>query len=961
MDSVALSIRHLRDDQQIDHLYALGDQYAGKNLVQARQIVEAGLMIATDRKDNRKMADGLMLLGDLAINMSDLGYADSVLNRAVVLAKSTGLEEMVVKARFAESRIATMRSNLSKAITILEDILEKATQAGDSTIMAKAWLRLGLNYDQQAAHESALKAYYKALDINEALHNTFNIGLVSTNIGMTMLRLHRNHEALAEFERALRISQEMDDTEGIMINALNVGVAHQRLGNYGLAMASYHQSLDIAKSMDAWHDISLLTANLGTTAMQQGHYDEALILLERAVDLKDSLALQQDLAHTINSLAEVHLLMKNFDMAIEKAKVAAQLSLKYHNRHQWSEANRLLAAAYAGQHQYALAYNYLLQHKQISDSLFNSASDHTISDLKIRYETALKENRIQHLTEENKRRKDTQAIYMGIAFLVLVTGVSIVYALYTRRSRDKIILARQRELHEMQNRFFTNISHEFRTPLTLILGPIHTLRRKFKMSPEDIVLHRIQKSAERLLQLINQILDLTKFDVKALELKKESFDLSRMLRGLCSSFDSMAEDRDIHYTYDITDSTRIVADRMRLETVVTNLIANAFKFTPDHGSISIHAGIEEKTQQYLIEVKDSGAGIPTENIAKIFDRYYHDDREAHSDYEGTGIGLALSKHIVEMHEGTITVVSKFKAGSTFTIALPGTLMDRSTTEKRSSPAETNDEIPSPDLATMNGVEKVLPEKKPIVLLVEDRKDMREYISSIIQSSYLVLEASNAQEGLEKAMQQIPDVIISDVMMPGKSGLELCAELKTDLRTSHIPIILLTAKSSAEDRISGLETEADVYLTKPFIPEELELHLRNLIQSRQKAIDHFAHHRRIDPSKMALNSMDEQFLETLTTHLEAHYAEESFSVEHLAELMNLSRSQLHRKLIALTGKAPNRLIRSFRIMRAKDMIESHSGTIAEIAFRVGFSSPAYFTKCFSEEMGSTPMEMMNQSQ
>ncbi|HXR80236.1 MAG TPA: HAMP domain-containing sensor histidine kinase, partial [Saprospiraceae bacterium] len=355
---------------------------------------------------------------------------------------------------------------------------------------------------------------------------------------------------------------------------------------------------------------------------------------------------------------------------LTKRNEAARLATQYQKPDQLSESHQILSDVYAAKKNYPLAYDHLVQYKQLSDSVFTAESDKAISNLRIQYETTLKENKIVELNARNKRVKTTQLIYLGAACLILITGCSLIYALYIRRTRDRKILAKEMELHHLQNQFFANISHEFRTPLTLILGPLHNLRRQLKGSAEDGVLRLIQKNAERLLLLINQILDLTKFDMKVLELKKEEVNFTRMARGVCSSFDSLAQSRDIHFSYLIPDTLFVQADQRRMEIVLMNLISNAFKFTPDHGSIAVQSMINEKDKTLQITVSDSGAGIATENIPKIFDRYYHDDREAHSDFEGAGIGLALSKQIVDMHGGKISVASKIKEGSSFTITLP---------------------------------------------------------------------------------------------------------------------------------------------------------------------------------------------------------------------------------------------------------------------------------------------------
>jgi signal transduction histidine kinase/CheY-like chemotaxis protein len=530
--------------------------------------------------------------------------------------------------------------------------------------------------------------------------------------------------------------------------------------------------------------------------MKQGRLDDALRYLKRAIAIKDSLGYENELPHTYNSLAELFLELHQPDSALAKVQQARMLSLKYNTRDQLSESYRITANIHAAKKDYNLAYEDILRYKQLSDSLFTEESDRAISALKIGHETTLKENKITQLTAENHRTTAAKFIFLGIGILVLITGASLVYALYIRRSRDQLLLKHERELHEMQNRFFANISHEFRTPLTLILGPLHQLREKLSGTKDELHLKVIQKNAERLLQLINQILDLVRFDKHVLELKKENFNMTQMINGIASSFDSLAESRHIDFKYETEDHIFLSADRKRLEILLVNLVSNAFKFTPDHGSILIQAGIHPDQKQFWLEVQDSGAGISEENLPKIFDRYFHDDRQSHSDFEGAGIGLALSKHIVEMHGGTISVTSHLHEGTTFKVTLPwqeisagekGRLRDAPIVEYE------NEFTAHPDHAS--AVNQIYHGSKPILLVVEDRQDMRQYVVSLLQRQYHVLEAADAFAGFELAIEHVPDIIISDVMMPGKNGLELCRELKTDVRTSHIPVILLTAKSA----------------------------------------------------------------------------------------------------------------------------------------------------------------------
>ncbi len=952
-DSVLKATAYLTDTVRITYLYTLADQRADISLSDAKKTAAEGLALANQLEDEELEYKGLMLLGNLANEIPDFPLADSVFHKAIYLAEKKQDQKEVMKAKYGFSRALSQIGKWSEAIALLNEIIDYASTQGDSAMLAKAVMGKGLNYEQFADYETSLQLYYRALAIDEAIGDQHRIGLVHTNIGMTFLRLHRYAEALTEFQTAWQISNTENDQEGILTNTLNIGVVHQKLGEFDLATTAYQHSLTTAKSIGSWFDIAILTSNLGTVAMQQGRREEALRLLQRAYAIEDSIGFENDLPHTVNSLAELYLEMEDYAMAIDKGMESVRLSQRFQRRDQLSEAYHILSRAYAGKQQYAEAYDYLLRFKTISDSVYSAESDKAISNLKIQYETTLKENKIKQLTSDNIKSRTTQHIYLWATILVLITGASLIYALMTRRNRDKVIIAKERELHELQNRFFANISHEFRTPLTLILAPIHHLIRQFKGTKEESAFRGIQKNADRLLHLINEILDLAKLDKNVFELHKEVVNASRMIKGVCSSFDSLAASRHIQYSYDLMDPICLEADVKRLEIVMINLISNAFKFTPDFGIIKITGRVEENDHSLILLIADSGSGISPENLPRIFDRYYHDDRESHADVEGVGIGLALSKQIIDLHGGKIEVVSKIHEGSTFAITLPAIRENPADgDELPEEPATENDNAPN-DLGEISAPAS---DEKPMILVVEDRKDMREYIISLLQQDYQIREASDANKGFQQATEFVPDIIISDVMMPGKSGLELCRELKSDVRTSHIPVILLTALSAAEDHISGLETEADVYITKPFIPEVLLLNLRNLLASRKRIRTFYEQHRDIDPGKMSFNSVDEQFLQNLITRLEAHFAEESFSVEELSSLMNLSRSQLHRKLSALTGQAPNRLIRTYRLKKAYEMIKSNAATISEIAYTVGFNSPAYFTKCFVEEYGATPAEI-----
>ena len=959
-DSLQRFYKNLTGPERYHKQYGLAEAYMDIHLPTSFQLAKEAISIAKSLKADSLVFASAMQLGEIGLRLPNHHYADSIFHEALSIALKMDDPSRIKQAKHGLSDLYSQQGKWTEAHRLLDEIIESAIAHEDSAAMAKALMRKGVNYEKTGYYAKAISYYYQSKAIHQARGDEFRVGVTLTNIGMALMEMKRHDEALEQFQIALEISKRLDDQEGVMINTLDMGVAYQKMGQLDKAREAFLQTLNTAKALGSWQDIALCFANLGTIALKQGDYTFAKTSLERSYAIKDSLGTLSSTPHTLNSLSEVHLQLGNLDTAMAKALLARSRSIQFDNKAQLSESYRATAKIHAAQKNYAAAYEDMIRHKQLSDSLFNAESDEVISNLKIEHETELKENRIDHLTAVHKRTTTAKFIFLGIGLLVLLTGASLVYALVIKRRHDKLLLDNERELHELQNRFFANISHEFRTPLTLILGPVHKLREKLKNTKEEVNLKIIQKNAERLLQLINQILDLVKFDKDALQLKQEYFNATTMVQGIASSFDSLAESRSIAFSYDVPERIFLQGDKRRLEIVLTNLISNAFKFTPDHGSIQITSGVNENDKTFSMEVLDSGTGIEEENLGKVFDRYFHDDRQAHSDFEGAGIGLALSKHIVEMHEGSISVASRAGHGSLFKVILPYHPIPEKEKELLLEDVPTS--VESELILEPAGFENQNDKNShlPILLLVEDRKDMRQYIASLLYKQYHVLEAADAFDGFTQAAEHIPDIVISDVMMPGKNGLELCRELKTDIRTSHIPVILLTAKSSTEDRLSGLETEADIYLTKPFIPEELELHLRNLIASRKRLKDFYQQHRRIEPSKMAFNSMDEKFLEAIIQHLETNYQDENFSVEQLASLMALSRSQLHRKLIALTGQVPNRLIRTYRLKKAFDMVSNHVASIAEIGYKVGFNSPAYFTKCFEEEFGHTPSEIRNRA-
>jgi signal transduction histidine kinase/ligand-binding sensor domain-containing protein/DNA-binding response OmpR family regulator len=553
---------------------------------------------------------------------------------------------------------------------------------------------------------------------------------------------------------------------------------------------------------------------------------------------------------------------------------------------------------------------------------------------------------------------------------------------------DHLQTGKLQEVDRMKSRFFANISHEFRTPLTLIKGPVkQMLDGKFMGNLKDQ--HKmILRNSDRLLGLINQILDLSKLESGEIKLKVVEIDIVHYMKSIVLSFSSLAESKKVILKFSSPENSIIVyIDRDKLEKIITNLLSNAFKFTPVGGEIKVALKNPNKSQiknyklpitnyqlpipnSNCIEIKisNTGPGISKDQLERIFDRFYQSDNNYKKDSDGTGIGLALTKELVELHHGTISVTSIPGEPTTFTVKLPITkesfkddevVHDVYVKAKHSGQESITEPenlgwyaspIQSADLHTRSSGKSV-----PLVLIVEDNPDVTNYISSFMENDYRILTAEDGIEGLKKSIDKYPDLIISDVMMPEMDGFELCQKIKTDERISHIPIILLTAKADIESKIDGLEFGADDYVTKPFESRELQIRSKNLIEQRRKLREKFSLLIDLKPGDISASSMDEQFLQRLLSIFEDHIEEPEFSTEDLAREIGMSRMHLNRKIQALTNLSTNAFIRTLRLQRAARILSNASETVSEVAYKVGFNNLSYFSKAFRRHFGKLPSE------
>lgn len=582
-----------------------------------------------------------------------------------------------------------------------------------------------------------------------------------------------------------------------------------------------------------------------------------------------------------------------------------------------------------------------------------------------------------------------------VIYATLLIGFLVAIQLYTVigiKEKHALVLEhieneRTEELHQLKLQYFTNISHELKTPLTLISGPMDYLINSGKgmgYEEREHQYHLIKKNTNYLLRLVNQLLEFRKLDRGKIQLKVQLGEIDAFIREISEPFQFVAKKKEINYQINSFHmKERIWYDQGIIEKVLYNLLSNAFKFTPKHGSIEVELAIKndkrgkqspnaERGDYLELRVSDTGPGIPVENQEKIFERYFNDPNSGGFLVDGTGIGLSYTKSLVELHKGSIELESEEGKGANFMVILPvdrhsyftSELVDQ---EKRplSRPATSlaglNDFIEDEDpLERRSENSDQYQLGLPYLLLVDDSKDIREHIKTSLSGKYNILEAENGEEGLKIANEMIPDLIISDIMMPVMDGIEFGKALKTDAKTSHIPIIMLTGKSSEESEIEGLKIGIDAYISKPFNMEKLKIHLENILKQRTELNERFRKQILLEPEEVTVTSTDEIFLSKAMALVEEHMADPDFNVENMVQGIGMSRSKLYLKLKALTGQSTSEFIRTIRLKRAVQLLESSDLTVKEIMYMTGFNTASYFSKCFKKQFGVSPSDYVSKS-
>ncbi|NAS14396.1 hybrid sensor histidine kinase/response regulator transcription factor [Poritiphilus flavus] len=918
---------------------------------------------------------------------SDAKVAKQYIDSLELLAQRSHYRKALYFYQSSQAYYLFVKSKLPASMRLYEKALETARTLNMDKEWVKTRIWVGNHHFFNNKREQARSAYEEALATSKKIN--FPDGIANAYFGLASLK--------DEGDQVMRYLLQIDSmytanksSSPILANALgHIGKLYFESDNHLMAKSYLKKSIKVAKENNYIPGIIGFKIFLGDIAVKEDSLDLARTYYRSALhgkaDQNDSI----NLAHAMVNLGELEYKLGKLAKAEEYLIQGLETFQKYDDFVNTTFASLMLSELYSAKGNRPQAQKYLdyardnpkylseakyqlrlLQseiqfHEQFGefhqaylkqkklDSLradqIGKQNAEAFMALEQEHNAAKKEQEIALLKTENalaaqQKRNQLNLLLAGMGILSVVG----LFFFFLFRNRQKTA-QKLRELDRVKSDFFANISHEFRTPLTLISGPLQQKLENNSLGPaerEELML--MQRNSQRLLRLVDQLLALSKLESGSYQLRVGQGDLGSLLGSIAESFRFPAKQNKIQYEVNVTSMDSCWFDRDLIEKVTVNLLSNALKYSPVSGSVQLKAS--QKGKFLRLDVENTTGDLDEKNLEMLFSRFYQADHRA----EGAGIGLALVKELVELAHGKIKLKLKKDGKLRFRVRLP--LAKKYFRSEEISEDVILPQNPIPELVSHKAgevTEAGTSEEKPILLVVEDNADVRQFVKKSFSGDFKVLEAENGVDGQHKAVESIPDIIISDIMMPEMDGLELCALLKQDERTSHIPVILLTARAGEEDQYKGLENGADDYVTKPFKLKLLRSRVHNLISSRKLLRQRYSQEIVLKPRDIAITNLDEQFLSRVQEVLDVNLTNPVFTVKEFSEHMGMSRMQLHRKLKALTGFATSEFIRSQRLKMAVTLLEKSDVSISEIAYQVGFNDPSYFAKCFKEAYGCSP--------
>ncbi len=960
VDSLAKELKHASSDIERVRIYhELADVSDTESAI---MYSKQALGVAKKNLDSKQIAECLVHLGSLYSRTSNYKEAVITLKNAISIGVTKKLSSPLTDAYLELGIVYLRQQNLDSARSMLNKGLMTARESSDDRKLGLLYNMLGNVAKEENNFTVALEHYIQATAIFEKYHSKDELAQSLSNIGNIQYLLGNTDKAETYALQCLDIAKKANKQSSIAYANRLLGRIYRKQKRFDDALKSYSAASRVYLKLGEKREVGETYTNVGNIYFELGKFNEALKYYYDALRIKKSIPDSAGIAYDFNAAAitfynsgKSDLAILYFDSAMffaKKKRIMPLVMDGYENK----------STIYREQKRYRLAHENYVRYSNLKDSLATLRNKEAADELEAKYQNEKKESEITALHAENQikslqlEKEHTQRIYLlGVSLLSLLL-IAVLYNRYRikQRSAEKL-----KQLDTVKSRFFANISHEFRTPLSLILSP---LQKSLAQPDTTVPLSDIQmmyRNATRLHALINQLLDLSRIESGKMKLQLEETDIRRMITTLCSSFQSRADQRNIEYQVNLQDEVgNGFVDRDKVEKIIYNLVSNAFKFTPDGGRIVVEV---RKESGIVIRVRDNGIGIPKAHIPFIFDRFYQVDDSPTRLREGTGIGLSLAKELAAVHHGSLLVISEEGVGSEFVLSIPIERRDYraedfvQTKEEKSTVDhwlhETGD-------ADKKMVEEVENEELPLVLIAEDNHDMRSFIRDTLKPDYRIVEAGDGVKAWEQTQEVIPDLVITDLMMPRMDGITFCEKLKGTLATSHIPVVMLTAKAGQESKIDGLQRGADDYLVKPFDVHELKVRVHNLVAQRKKLRELYRQEITLQPKDVVVTSVDAEFLQKVSVILEERFSDADFGVEEFNRAIGFSRMQLHRKLKALTDQSTGEFIRHFRLEKAKKYLVAKDAQVSQVAYDCGFNNPSHFSKSFKEHTGMTPSEFMD---
>lgn len=851
-------------------------------------------------------------------------------------------------------------SRFEEALRVHSQGLSEAEAIGDTIEWVQALNNIGTDYRRMGILDVAQEYHYNAWKLSEECADTAfqaqkNRVISLNGLGNIYMALGNYERADSALRRALKGEQQLNSLVGQAINYANLGSIYARHQQFDSAWVYYRRSMILNTEAGNELGISLCHTYFGMLHEKAKDYDSATLEYETAYKMMQS---SKDEWHALNSLtalAGIHITTGQTPQAVNYLDKARQVAESIKSPEHLAEIYTLYYKLYKHQGRCNEALKAFEKAITLQDSVVDLEKMNRIQNTSLTIERNRQHQQMSEARHKLEQERSTRYVgftLFGLVMLILAAWVTTM--LYTNRVRRRSHLALKR-MAALRENFFTNITHEFRTPLTIILGLTHDLKQGEHSTAEiQEKMHTIERQGNGLLTLINQLLDISKIKSAVGAPDWQRGNIVAYLAMIVESYHEFAHTRNINLTFSAEEKIEMDFVPDYVSKTMNNLLSNAFKFTPAHGSISVL--VRREGRHLCVTVSDTGAGMSPEVLSHVFEAFYQGESDGKN--IGTGVGLALVKQIVDAVEGSITAESQLGQGTTFHISLPIYNHNAKPLVAESLPS-----LPSPELLPQNKdfpIDSTSEDNACRLLIIEDNADIAAYIGSHFTQGYAISYAGNGTEGLEKALLLVPDLIITDLMMPGLDGLEVCRRIRANEVLNHIPVIMVTAKVSEEERVAGLEAGADAYLAKPFNSDELRTRVEKLLDVRRLMREKFMQSL-TDSEEDDTSSEDEDadnlFLAKVTDTVYLHLnRSEDISVTTLAASVCMSNSQLYRKLLALTGYTPTAYIQQFKIKRAKRLLERKPPlSLNEVAARCGFDVYSNFSRTFKSVCGITPTE------